>query len=306
MKNYILIGILLMSLPICAQNINFNPDSMDGTGWIGFMNVSNLPAPYGDGAYQFGGGWGTADLVAEDNMDGTVTLKPNRIGDPDVYWQGSNPPGNPTGNKMMDATYYLENDALAGQDFTFNARVVSNTLNSTGLDVGFTVIAFIKVFAPDYSSNVVVDSYDLSEGNFTLVHNASDSSAGDHVQYGFTVVGPNVRLDTDAEGTPGYYTDDYDALGGITVGPNTLSTTDYINDSDFIIYPNPTMDIWNVKTNNQEINSIEVFDIQGKQTMSLTPNAIEAKIDGSSLPAGLYFATINTINGSKSIKLIKQ
>lgn len=295
-----------MSLSISGQDINFDPTSSDGTGWIGFMNVSNLPSPYGDGVYQFGGSWGTGDLVAEDNMDGTVTLKPNRIGDPDVYWQGTNPAGNPTGAKMMDATYYLENDGLAGQDFTFNARVISNTLNSTGLDVGFTVIAFIKVFAPDYSSNVVVDSYDLSEGNFTLTHSASDSSAGDHVQYGFTVIGPNIRLNTEAEGNPGFYDDDYAALGGITIGANTLSTTDFNIDTNLMVYPNPSQNIWNVKSNNEIINSIQIFDIQGRQAMNLNPTASEAAIDGSNLPAGLYFATINTSGGSKSIKLIKQ
>ncbi|PNQ74676.1 hypothetical protein C1T31_00595 [Hanstruepera neustonica] len=85
----------------------------------------------------------------------------------------------------------------------------------------------------------------------------------------------------------------------------SLSTPE-LNISEIGIYPNPTLDVWNVKTNNQEINSIEVFDIHGRQAMSLNPNASEAIIDGSSLPAGLYFATINTINGSKSIKLIKQ
>lgn len=306
-KLYALLALLTLVFgPINAQTeINFDPTSTDGTGWIGYMTVFNLPAPFGDEAYQFEGGWGTGDLVAEDNMDGTVTLKPNRIGDPDPYWQGANPAGNPTGNKMMRAVYYLENDALAGTDFTFNAEVVSNTLNSTGLDVGFTVVAFIKVFAPDYSSNVVVDSYNLANGNFTLTHSAGDSSVGDHIQYGFEVYGPNIRLNTDVDPNPGFYDDDYAALGGIMLGPNTTLSTGDFEVTEFKAYPNPSTDNWTIK-GNQQIMQIEIIDMLGKSVLNINPNNFETTINASSLNSGLYFARIKTESGINSVKLIKK
>ena len=62
----------------------------------------------------------------------------------------------------------------------------------------------------------------------------------------------------------------------------------------------------NFETNNVNIDSIEVLDIQGRQVLDFTPNRSEAIIDASSLPAGLYFARINTPSGTSSIKLIKQ
>ena len=72
------------------------------------------------------------------------------------------------------------------------------------------------------------------------------------------------------------------------------------------VYPNPTQDSWTVKTKNIKMTSIQVFDILGKQVLSLAPNASEAKIDASQLKSGLYFAKINTANGSSSLKLVRQ
>lgn len=85
----------------------------------------------------------------------------------------------------------------------------------------------------------------------------------------------------------------------------TLGTEDF-ELSSFKVYPNPSQGNWMVESNNQEITSIQVFDILGKNVLSLTPNTSEAKIDGSNLKAGLYFAEIRTINGTNSIKLIKK
>jgi hypothetical protein len=81
---------------------------------------------------------------------------------------------------------------------------------------------------------------------------------------------------------------------------------DDVAQTSFKVYPNPAQDSWTVKTNNQDISSIQVYDILGKQVLSLTPNAREAKIDASRLTTGLYFAQIKTANGVKSVKLVKQ
>ena len=85
-----------------------------------------------------------------------------------------------------------------------------------------------------------------------------------------------------------------------------LSTDDNLWKEGFTIYPNPAQDSWTVKTKNIKMSSIQVFDILGKQVLSLTPEATEAKIDASVLKSGLYFAKINTANGSSSLKLVRQ
>ena len=54
------------------------------------------------------------------------------------------------------------------------------------------------------------------------------------------------------------------------------------------------------------MTAINLFDIQGKNVLSLSPNTSKTVIDGSSLKAGLYFAQIMTVSGIQSIKLIKK
>ena len=84
----------------------------------------------------------------------------------------------------------------------------------------------------------------------------------------------------------------------------SLGTTD-LEVSKFSAYPNPTNDKWTISSTS-EISNISLFDILGKQVQSLSPNNNEASIDASSLGTGIYFAKIQGVNGSKTLKLIKQ
>lgn len=72
-----------------------------------------------------------------------------------------------------------------------------------------------------------------------------------------------------------------------------------------MVFPNPSNDSWTVKAKNVKMDSIELFDVLGKKVLSIAPNAGEAKISGSRLKAGLYFAQIKADNMLYSIKLIK-
>jgi len=91
-----------------------------------------------------------------------------------------------------------------------------------------------------------------------------------------------------------------------TVGDACNLSTYKFDQASFKAYPNPTNDTWTLTTNNTNISSIEVFDILGKNVLSLKPNAIEAKIETSGLKSGVYFAKVNTINGSSTLKLVKE
>lgn len=154
--------------------------------WLGFMNVFNLPAD--GGAFQFDSGWGTPDLVSA--WAGPVlTLSPNTIGDPDPYWYiGGGAPGSP-GNKIMEANLYLEETGpLAGQVVTFTGLVLSNTFTPA-----HSTKAFIKDFAPDYSSFTVSEIVLTGSGPFSIdLPTINDPTR--HVQYGFTTTGENVWI----------------------------------------------------------------------------------------------------------------
>jgi hypothetical protein len=189
MKRMLLVAVLgcaMIGAAGKAQAVNFgvNPPS----GWNGFMNVFFSPAD--GGGYAFGSGWGIADLTAVVSGP-TLTLGPNTISDTSSYWyQGAGPnPGGPgaPGNKTMDANFYVEplTGTLAGQSVTFSGTVLSNSLVAP-----YTSVAFIKDFAPDYSSNVPV-TVALTPGPFSITLNAINDP-NRHVQYGFETIGPNV------------------------------------------------------------------------------------------------------------------
>ncbi|MGC3961711.1 MAG: PEP-CTERM sorting domain-containing protein [Verrucomicrobiota bacterium] len=155
-----------------------------GAAWSGYMNVFELPA--NGGAYLWGSGWGTADLRA--SFSGPVlSLSPNTIGDPNPYWYiGGGGPG-AAGNKIMEANFYQEFNGglLGGQTVTFTGNVLLNSLTSA-----HTAIAFIKDFAPDYSS-AVTTTIALTPGVFSFSLNTINDPAR-HVQFGFTMKGVNV------------------------------------------------------------------------------------------------------------------
>ncbi len=158
--------------------------------WIGYMNVfTNLGGTAG--TFEFGSGWGTADLNALFTGP-TLTLTPNTSIDRDVpsdpyWWVGGTTNGAPA--KIMDANFYVQNDALAGgQTVIFSAYCKSNTLVAPYISV-----AFIKDFVPDYSSLIQTNVAVVTGQPFSI---ALTTSAGHHIQYGFETVGPNARIAT--------------------------------------------------------------------------------------------------------------
>jgi hypothetical protein len=158
-----------------------------GGSWIGFMNVFELPA--NGGGFVFGSGWGTADLNA--TVSGTnVVLTPNTSIDRDVpndsFWWVGGAGGAP--NKNMDASYYVQDDTLAGQTVTFMGTCVSNSLVSP-----YTSVAFIKDFPANFSSPVTV-TIPLVEGTPFSISLAT--TPGHHIQYGFETIGPDARIAT--------------------------------------------------------------------------------------------------------------
>ncbi len=304
-----------------AQTINFDannqcPDPQTDPPtpcWIGFMNVSNLPNPFGDGVYQFGSGWGIGDLNSTFDLPAnTVTLTPNRIGDTNAYWQTD---GEMEGEKIMEANLFIQDDGLAtSTGFSFTGNVVSNTLvdmpttityNGMGsdqgnqaLDVAYSSVVFIKIFNSDFSAVLYEDNAPLIEGaDFSVSYDGSIAEdPSNHVQYGFQVVGPNIN-------SRGEFDEYYAQLGSIVIQPATLSLEDYDN-STFTVYPNPTNNIWNVKSNHT-LNKIQLFDILGKEVLSFTPNMTVSTIDTSKINKGVYFAILTTQFGSETIKLVK-
>lgn len=194
MKAFAIVAILALMIPTVAPaqvQVTTDPATMTAA----FMNVFNLPAPDGDGAFQFASPWGFADLRA--SFSGTdLTMTPNAINDPNEYWyqcvDGVLPPncGGPgaPGNKIMEANAYSEvlDGSLAGQTVEFSFEVISNTLTDA-----HTVTAFIRDFAPDFSS-VNETVIPVSAAGAYSLSLATLNDPARPVQWGIQMVGVNV------------------------------------------------------------------------------------------------------------------
>jgi len=186
LKKLALCALLGTAISSNAATVGVNP----GASWIGYMNVSEIPS--NGGGFLWGSGWGTADLCA--NWSGPMlTLSPNTINDPNAYWY--TPSGGPgsVGNKIMDANMYVETTGVfSGVALTFEGNVLANTLvgKTDANGNGWTSVAFIKDFAPDYSSFNMVTA-PLTPGHFDISL-ATVADPARHVQYGFETIGPDV------------------------------------------------------------------------------------------------------------------
>lgn len=89
------------------------------------------------------------------------------------------------------------------------------------------------------------------------------------------------------------------------VGDDCSLGTEDFDASSFKVFPNPTNNNWNI-TGNTTINSVVVYSILGKHVVTLTPNANDVIINTVNIESGVYFAKIEGINGSKTVKLIKE
>jgi hypothetical protein len=183
---------------VTAQSQTTNVYLDPSLGWVGFMNVFELPA--NGGAFVFNSAWGTAALPAVFNGS-LLTIGPNvntYDSTNDSFWV--NPDG--SGNKTCDASFYIQDDTLAGSTVTFSGYCDTNTLVAP-----YTCVAFIKDFASDFSSSVSATAIPVTGQTFSVT---LATSSGDHIQYGFETIGPDANPATVA------------SLGSVIVSSNAV------------------------------------------------------------------------------------
>jgi immunoglobulin I-set domain protein len=185
-----------------ASLLVFNP------GWLyfdralapfnGYINVWNganlLSSPPASGAAgtspkaSFGFGVTPTTMVraSMDTATDTITLQPNTY----VYDGATNTMDpnyiNPDGTAAayFEQDYYIQNDALTGDQLIFAGYCVSNSLNAV-----YTARAWIKDGSSDWSAEHRYDTNLVSGQPFVLTL-PTPAPAGDHIQYGFAIWGP--------------------------------------------------------------------------------------------------------------------
>ncbi len=159
--------------------------------WVGYVNVFDLPSTPGSGnvgGYEFGSSWAMGALTAYYDNPGspgtlTVIANTNTYAPGNSYWV--NPDG--SGNKIVDASWYVQDDTLAGQTLTFSGLCLTNTLGTNGT---FTSTVFIKDFNQSYQVVASAVTTAVSGQPFTIT---LGTTSGDHIQYGFETIGPDAN-----------------------------------------------------------------------------------------------------------------
>ena len=161
-----------------------NPEDIQKESvWIAYINIFETPAN--------GGGFFDGEVTDLNSLQsdidpeaGTVTLKPNFskyvAGDP-TWSNGS------LGNKIIQASTYVEETALVGQSFTFNGNVISNTI-----DTSYQNYAFVRIFTDTFGLLEELRTPLVQGEAFNVQYNNSQPSAV-YVQYGFTIEGLNAN-----------------------------------------------------------------------------------------------------------------
>ena len=255
--------------------------------WSGYMNAFNVS----DDSYAFGFAYPAADLRATATTT-SMTLEPNvaiwtaNAAVADWFDQSA---ASQTANKYIEASSFIEDNTLAGSDLTFSGNV-----SVADLGEGYTVVAFVKALDPasDYAT-VVNNNVDISStGDFTASATAAELVAGYVIQYGFTVTGP-LADPTDT------------TLGSVVIGEEATASIDKNNLLEISIYPNPASNRLNISAT-ETIQNAEIYNILGKNVMSVNVNDTKVSLDISNLASGIYIVKYNANDKIGTAKFIKK
>lgn len=70
-------------------------------------------------------------------------------------------------------------------------------------------------------------------------------------------------------------------------------------------YPNPSSNAWTFSIANSMLTNIQIVDVTGKVVVNQLANAQQATVNASALANGVYFARVNSVNGTATIKVVK-
>jgi hypothetical protein len=107
-----------------------------------------------------------------------------------------------------------------------------------------------------------------------------------------------------------YYKLEYYKIGVDSCGiADNRTNTGFNNLSlgeDIMIYPNPVMDLLIVDIPSMQlIDRYAVYDIYGKQLISLSERENRYVIDFTSFKCGIYYLKLSSLNASKIYRIIK-
>lgn len=252
------------------------------------------------------GGISVAALIGDDLnalIEGNTIIN-NRYG---INIQGSG------SAKIQVTDNIIENNDTDGNPNTGGSGVSINSsnedfqVNLTGNEIrtnlwGITIIGTPTVNLGDEEENPGNNIFSENGNNgvvYALYNNGPNTVMAMHNCW---IEGQEITLEEAGEVI--FDQEDDPSLGEVIYDPincGVLGLPSYEKDA-VSMYPNPAKNLINFKSA-VEIQSITVFDLNGKKVQSITPNALEGTVD-LNLESGVYFVEFSGKNGQFTKKLI--
>ena len=225
-------------------------------------------------------------------------------------------PTNPD-NTVVQAIKTADAATWAGTTIGTNAGFATNlpfTLDDSKM--------YVKVWSPEAGTPIRLKVEDSNDPTHTCETETNTTLDGDWeiMEFDFAIEAPgtaalsfglqngwtynmasiffNFGTDGPVAGEKTYYFDN------VSFG-EPLSKVEIIEIAGLESFPNPTDNQWTISTDNQIINTLDIFDLQGKLILSLLPESSFISVNAVNFATGIYVARILTDKGIGSLKLIK-
>lgn len=144
--------------------------------------------------------------------------------------------------------------------------------------------------------------YTGSCGTFTCVGSVDDGGTGGGETYTITASTAGTTYFINL----GHYNGFSDSPEGpLTLNVTTTLSSGSFDNANFVAYPNPVKDIFNVSYSS-EISSVRVMNLLGQEVITREVNATSTQIDMSQLSSGAYIVNVTVGDTIKTIKVVKQ
>lgn len=235
---------------------------------------------------------------------GSVKFRQNNSWD--VNWGGSAWPSGATGGgdiPSVAGNYNITlNVGLSTYDFKLNTVAVVGSGVPGGWPPSPQPVGYLDptvmstVDGVNYTFNGLVVT--AGAAKFRLNNSWDVNTGGD-------VWPAGAKTGNDIPTVAGTYNLKYNLVTGAYDFGTALGTQNF-DASSFRAYPNPTRGSWNITSGNDDITSIQVYDVQGKAVYTKFGASKEVSVNASELSKGVYFAKVSTSNGTSTLKLVKE
>ncbi len=200
--------------------------------------------------------------------------------------------------------HYVVNFENTG-NFVAENVVVKVDIDPTKYDI--STLQMLNTSHPSYTK-ITGNKVEFIFENINLSATSGNPPVGGHGNVLFKIKSKSTLVSGNTVAKQANIYFDYNAPVNTNITQTTfgaLNNTIHQFDTSVKIYPNPTHSLININSD-FVINSVELYDIQGRILETSLESSSTTTLDISNRETGIYFLKINTENGSKVEKIVKE